>query len=455
MSFKEYFANIVSKFELYYEDKQKTQQGGKLLGEGGYGCVVSPPLKCNKPFFKIPYSIDEKYVSKIFEYDEDDEDVFNELKLGNKLINIDPYQKYFSPIINGCNFIKQKHQDIQYLISKPNYDSTSNSGKKSDKCSIFSDVEYLNLISKNAGIDFDVAFRNKNQELIHFIRVNYIAIFKHLCTSVELLHKNSILHRDIKTLNTMIDYKKDRKKASITLIDFGLSIQMNKKFNFMDLYDLTYFGTDYYKPLEIIIINYMLKVLKKNKYQEPIDFKKQVLKRVFDSYKYIAKDIEQDFYFTQNGFKYNGDVLDKNIKHSNAQKYGNKIIINHLYNYLYKDYINQKLLHNLTTTQYKNNLIYKWDIFSLGLMFAEIIIKAKIYDEQAFKLVNNMINPLYFNRYTIKDCLDDPIFKNKNINNYSPSIESISKTKISTKKFITSKSKKTKKKSLFQKFIIH
>jgi serine/threonine protein kinase len=453
MSFQEYIANIVSKFELYNVHVKKTQSGGKLLGEGGYGCVVSPPLKCNKPFFKIPYSIDEKYVSKIFEYDEDDEDVFNELKIGNKLISIDPYQKYFSPIINGCNFIKQKHPDIQYLISKPDYDNTSSTNKKSDKCSIFNNVEYLNLISKNAGIDFDVALRSKNSDIINFIRANYISIFKHLCTAVELLHKNSILHRDIKTLNSMIDYKKDRQKASISIIDFGLSISMDKKFKFTDLYNLTYFGTDYYKPLEIIIINYMIKVLKKNKYQEPIDFKRQVLKRVFDNYKYIAKDIEQDFYFTQNGFKYNGNLLDKNIKSSNYQRYGNKNLINHLYNYLYKDYINQKLLTNLTNVQDKHNYIYKWDVFSLGLMFAEIIVKAKINDEKAFKLVNNMVNPLYFNRYTIKECLDDPFFKNRNVYNYSPSIESISKTKISKHKFIDSKSKKTKKNIVLRELI--
>ena len=451
MSYQESTVRIVDKFELYglykNEDTIKTQKGGKVLGEGGYGCVVSPPLKCNKPFFKIPYSVDEKYVSKIFEYDEDDEDVFNELKIGNKLIIIDPYQKYFSPIINGCNFIKQKHSDIQYLASKPDYDNSSSSSasdKKAVKCSIFNNVEYLNLISKNAGIDFDVAFRNKNPAIISFIKNNYIAIFKHFCTATNLLHKNSILHRDIKTLNAMINYKPEREKANITLIDFGLSVSMNKKFTFHDLYELTYFGTDYYKPLEIIIINSMLKVLKKNKYQEPSDFKKLVLKRVFDNYKYIAKDIEQDYYFTQNGFTYEGDILNKERK-SNEPRYANKNLINHLYNQLYKDYDNKKLLKYLTTNE-KNSFIYKWDVYSLGLMFAEIIIKAKIKDKHAFKLVNNMVNPLYFKRYTIKECLDDPLFKDKNQEKTSPTIESISKTKISKKSTSNYKSsKKTKK----------
>jgi serine/threonine protein kinase len=85
-------------------------------------------------------------------------------------------------------------------------------------------------------------------------------------------------------------------------------------------------------------------------------------------------------------------------------------------------------------------------------MFAEIIVKAKINDEKAFKLINNMVNPLYFNRYTIKECLDDPFFKNRIVNNYSPSIESISKTKISKQKLKTSK--KTKKNSMFKQLII-
>ncbi len=125
-----------------------------------------------------------------------------------------------------------------------------------------------------------------------------------------------------------------------------------------------------------------------------------------------------------------------------------------MYNYLYKDYINQKLLTNLTAIQDKNNFIYKWDIFSLGLMFAEIIVKAKINDEKAFKLVNNMVNPLYFNRYTIKECLDDPLFRDKNVNNYTQSIESISKTKITKNKFLSSKSKKTKKNNMFAQIII-
>ena len=91
------------------------QSAGQLLGEGGYGCVISPPLKCKNRFNSIPYSIDTKFISKIVEYDSDDDsEIMNELKIGSKVNKLDKNQKYFSPIINGCNFNKQKSNDIKY-----------------------------------------------------------------------------------------------------------------------------------------------------------------------------------------------------------------------------------------------------------------------------------------------------------------------------------------------------
>ena len=103
--------------------KTKKQSGGKVLGEGGFGCVISPPLKCKKKFLKEPYSIDENYISKIVEYDEEDTDVWNELNLGKILLKIDRNQRYFSPIVNGCFLHKQKkrNNDIAYLMRSSFY----------------------------------------------------------------------------------------------------------------------------------------------------------------------------------------------------------------------------------------------------------------------------------------------------------------------------------------------
>ena len=55
------------------------QNGGEVLGQGGYGCIISPPVKCKNHFKNIPYSIDNRFISKIVEYDEDnDQENINE-----------------------------------------------------------------------------------------------------------------------------------------------------------------------------------------------------------------------------------------------------------------------------------------------------------------------------------------------------------------------------------------
>ena len=33
--------------------KYNSQRGGVLLGEGGFGCVISPPLRCKKLFINF------------------------------------------------------------------------------------------------------------------------------------------------------------------------------------------------------------------------------------------------------------------------------------------------------------------------------------------------------------------------------------------------------------------
>ena len=104
----------------------KKQEGGKVLGEGGFGCVISPPLKCKETFGKEPYSIDENYISKIVEYDEDDTDVWTELHIGKFLLKIDKTQRYFSPIMNGCFLHKQRNRNLKYSSQKPQK-KTSNS----------------------------------------------------------------------------------------------------------------------------------------------------------------------------------------------------------------------------------------------------------------------------------------------------------------------------------------
>jgi serine/threonine protein kinase len=391
---------------------KEKQQGGKLLGEGGFGCVISPPLKCkDKHFSSIPYSIDSKYISKLVEYNEDEDDeIMAELKFGEKLVRIDPTQKYFSPMINGCNFYKQKSNDIEYQYYKPveNSNNSSYNSNINQKCKVYEDQEYLNLISKNAGINIKEALNSKDPNILVYFKNNYINIFKHLCNGIKILHKNNILHKDIKSLNLMFNYNQNIDKAKITIIDFGLSDELNKdKYSLTDLYYFVASGTENYKPLEIIIIYNILSVLKKNKYKEASNFKKVVIDKIVKIYKNISENYSRKYFFTKNGFLYKNNTLNKNIQ--KETKYGVDIEqIEMIFDKIYKELIDNIFIKNL---MYHQRYITKWDIFSLGLVFAEIIVKSDINDDKAFAFVNNMVNPNYWERYDINQCLNDPIFK--------------------------------------------
>jgi len=398
---------------------KKTQKGGKLLGEGGFGCVISPPLKCKKSFTDTPYSIDPNYISKIVEYDEDDDDVWNELNIGKRLAKVDPSQKYFSPIINGCFLHHQKNSDLQYSKTKyhgKHYNSGYNSNSKSNsnsnlgektqklsKCNIYLDVHYLNLISKNAGINLEDVFHDRSKSLYYYIKENYIDIFYHYCKGLLVLKKNGILHCDIKSMNLMVNYNQEKQKASTTFIDFGLSDKIDKMDTLYDLYDLTSRGSDLYKPLEVHVIFEFLFVI--NKYVK--DIKKEIIRK-----EALARSVKvfrdnRNFYMSQLNFtRFGLENINHSVKKSQKKAYGNKDDFLTVYNSIEKDYYADKLVENFL----KNTNIYKWDVFSLGIIFAEILHIYEIDDKKARRLVTNMVHPFYWERYDIEQCLKDPLF---------------------------------------------
>ena len=404
---------ILKIFKKTKKNQEHKLKGGQLLGEGGFGCVISPPLKCSKTFLKLPYSIDKNYISKIIEYDENEDDVWNELNIGKLLLKIDPNQKYFSPIINGCFLDKQRNKDLKYLASKPNKhsqlsnslsssNSDNNKTKKLKKCNIYLDEIYLNLLSKNAGINFDDVFQSDNQNLHNYIEDNYKYIFNHFCKGLSLLHKHNILQSDIKSLNLMCNYSETTGNARMTFIDFGLSEILENKHTLRDLFYFCSKGTDLYKSPEIIILCEFIDLLNKDKKQFS---KTKVLDNVLKIYKsnryYYKKEL--NLHFSKLGVNLkNKDKLDK----KDSAKYCNNSDILKVYNKIIDDYNNNILVDKFIEDKH----IYKWDVFSLGLFFAELSYKYNLEDKLLFDLINKMVHPFYWERYTIKQCLEHPFF---------------------------------------------
>lgn len=73
-------------------------RGGKLIGQGSYGCAFHPGFKCSAREGGNLKRI-KRRVSKI---QENDFFSANEIAIGKRVQNIPDYQRYFAPVLNAC-----------------------------------------------------------------------------------------------------------------------------------------------------------------------------------------------------------------------------------------------------------------------------------------------------------------------------------------------------------------
>lgn len=211
-------------------------KGGKLLAEGGYGCIYWPEI--NKKGEEIITEMN-KYASKI---QRKDESAKNEILIGNIVKEIDGFYNHFSPIISNKNInisgIESNILNKCSIIKK----------KKIKKFSLMKLI-YIEGKSFNTWL-----INQKNNTLIfHQLIQSYI----HLLKGLNILNENNIVHFDLKGNNILFNEKMNVP----ILIDFGLSLHMkdlnksNKELKEM------FFGyhPDYYIwPIEIHYLCFIL-----------------------------------------------------------------------------------------------------------------------------------------------------------------------------------------------------
>lgn len=224
--------------------------GGRLLSEGGYGCVYYPQIPCNKKD-----KISDKHASKIQMYDKSAE---KEIDIGKKIQEIAGFKNHFAPVLSHC-FVNVSQMEIE----------------DKDKCSIlqrkgpnkFILLKMLYIDGPNF-INFMVNNRNSRQ-----IINNVINSYNHLLTSLRLLISQNIIHYDIKGDNILFNLT----LQAPTLIDFGLSIDFNNiNEKNMKKYFYVYAPEYYIWPLEI---HYLCFILHKNKNPTLIDL--QILAKTY------------------------------------------------------------------------------------------------------------------------------------------------------------------------------
>jgi serine/threonine protein kinase len=173
----------------------------KVIGQGSYGCVHRPSLKCKKsPRPNFDY---KKYISKTMKV----RDAYTELNEYSKLKNADPKNKFHlgNPILCNPSYNKKTIHALQ-------------------KCN---DIDihkkkYSLLISKYGGEDVHKFFRYRLGSFLESNKVkkvdNILYSILNLLKGVKAFRDHNLIHYDIKPQNILFDSK----TCQMKYIDFGL-----------------------------------------------------------------------------------------------------------------------------------------------------------------------------------------------------------------------------------------
>jgi serine/threonine protein kinase len=423
------------------------KNGGAKLGQGSYGCVISPPVKCltKKLLRKNKIEQNESYVSKIIDT-KYNEVAFSELNIGNKLLMIDENHDFFAPFVNACYFTPQKHNDIVYLknngrhiSSSPDDSNISESIRDDDdsetssvhskiikdnreKCILNSDIDYISLFGVNAGDNMSTLFNlNNNDSKILFIKNNYWYVFSYMLKGLSILHLKNIIHKDIKPSNMVVSFNYINKsekdlpliEGKFIYIDFGLSIYLNRrKYSMNDIDELFLNGTHYYTPLEIFAVRVLNKLINHGHSIYDSDF---VNLMYLKTEKIFQKN--KDYYHHEgirhNMFKSKHDSESKRNYYLTPLKY--ESIIKHILELYKKGQLEA----------YIPSLLKGWDIYSLGITFAKIIIKCNIHNLELNNIVFKMIDLNFEKRINVLQILKIKKYIHDIDINHSSSISSI------------------------------
>lgn len=422
------FSNKTKKINNTNNTNKSILKGGRYLGKGSFGCVITPALQCNQKSKKYShrnkrYSIARNNVSKIISRTDIEDTVKNEISVSNKLKYIDPNQKYFIYIKDNC-IIRDVPKDRSNVASVRFLDDESLEiemldKKKLDKhhCEVDLKLEPRNLILSDGGKEvgdvlhiysksltasrtgFRSEYKSKYADEIEMSELLY-KNFKHhiriLLEGIYKLHQNNIIQRDIKIENLMIDWTSGAKRdIIIRFIDFGLSEILIPQY-VGSISNIHSQGTAELIPPDITVAS----ILKKNyKYYE--NNKEYVLNKIFRE---LEKGPRKTFIDLH---------LDTGIIKSKTLELNQRIC---------KFFIDGNILSKYfgNVKDKFNGYVHKSDVYALGITFYEILHKycgtghssctELKQNSKLAHLLKNMIELDPDKRYNILQCLQHPYF---------------------------------------------
>ena len=394
--------------------KKRGLQGGNKLGEGGFGCVIVPHIPCSKK--ELPKS--KIYISKIIQ--SNFRDYREEVKLMNKIKKIDPNNKHLISFEDTCvlndndvknrkyagDILRVKYNTIGSKISKEKFTildkKVNNKLKKedidNDYCKFDPRLQYFNQIQIEGGNELNMYFKLPEVDSNYkYLKNNCGYIFKYLLTGLKLLHKNKVVHRDIKPNNILLNIKNN--KGYPRFIDFGLSTDFNEDYEIEDIGHRH--GTATYIPIDIFIAYKIIKLSYKNvNVFTPIGINKlktEINKTYISKYKdyYEKNKLNKSF------LKFKSSTEKDNLV--NTKEYVNATDIHNLLIKLLIQYKKGRLL--LNHKRHYDGYMYKGDVFALGLTFKKFYDALKINNNKIENLIKHMVQTNPDKRYNVNQCL--------------------------------------------------
>lgn len=181
--------------------KREPKSGGDFFGEGSYGCTFSPPPKCSSTEVAIAKLPTRKtdVLGKVFK---EERDMRKELAFGEIMARIDPRQKIFLYPASSCETtLRELRKDPQ--ATKCSYTTSS---------AMTNDAFHM-VKMKRGGVTLD-QYLHTHRTTPH----DFVEMMKPVITGLKMLHKNGMVHHDLKFDNIL--YSPGKKVTNI--IDFGL-----------------------------------------------------------------------------------------------------------------------------------------------------------------------------------------------------------------------------------------